>query len=536
MLEYPIARAYADARITTIYGGTTEIMKEIIGRGLGVVSDAASSRDRNIGSRARTEGAEGTRAGRSQPNAPDLRGISPPCATPTPFAAACSPLAIGAGSLGPLARHPGRAPLRGEADRVPGRRHGDLHRHLRRLPRRLRPHPRGPGPDGQEDAAPARRRRRRRCTASRSTTRRRAATPSRSRPPTAGRTTTSTSTTTRPAPTTARPPEPRPSRPTSSSAPRCAAARWSATWATPATPRPPAPTSTSRSASRPPPGSYTGTPINPYESLRQATVWSTASRWELRRTATAGRRRRAVRLRVQRGDRALLCDWDGDGADEAVIYRAGTWHLRSGTSTGGHAPASSRSAPRATLPLCGDVDGDGARRAGAVPGRHVDRPRRVRAPATASPGPRAYGVQAGDKPVLGDWDGDGDDDLGDPPRRHLAPPQHRHGGRRHGHHVPPTGSQPSDQPVAGDWDGDGDDDAGHLPQRQWYLRSTAEASGGDRQHLRVRRADGPAARRATAPTRSCRASAPSAPARPEPSYRRRRSLAMWVIWISSVPA
>jgi alkylation response protein AidB-like acyl-CoA dehydrogenase len=36
MLEYPIARAYADVRITTIYGGTTEIMKEIIGRSLGV--------------------------------------------------------------------------------------------------------------------------------------------------------------------------------------------------------------------------------------------------------------------------------------------------------------------------------------------------------------------------------------------------------------------------------------------------------------------------------------------------------------------
>jgi alkylation response protein AidB-like acyl-CoA dehydrogenase len=36
MLEYPIARAYVDARVTTIYGGTTEIMKEIIGRGLDV--------------------------------------------------------------------------------------------------------------------------------------------------------------------------------------------------------------------------------------------------------------------------------------------------------------------------------------------------------------------------------------------------------------------------------------------------------------------------------------------------------------------
>jgi len=36
MTEYPIARAFADARITRIYGGTTEIMKEVIGRSLGL--------------------------------------------------------------------------------------------------------------------------------------------------------------------------------------------------------------------------------------------------------------------------------------------------------------------------------------------------------------------------------------------------------------------------------------------------------------------------------------------------------------------
>jgi alkylation response protein AidB-like acyl-CoA dehydrogenase len=36
MTEYPVARAYADARVTRIYGGTTEIMKEIIGRHLGL--------------------------------------------------------------------------------------------------------------------------------------------------------------------------------------------------------------------------------------------------------------------------------------------------------------------------------------------------------------------------------------------------------------------------------------------------------------------------------------------------------------------
>jgi alkylation response protein AidB-like acyl-CoA dehydrogenase len=36
MREYGIARAFLDSRVQTIYGGTTEIMKEIIGRNLGV--------------------------------------------------------------------------------------------------------------------------------------------------------------------------------------------------------------------------------------------------------------------------------------------------------------------------------------------------------------------------------------------------------------------------------------------------------------------------------------------------------------------
>ena len=36
MLEYPIARFYLDARVQAIYGGTNEIMKEVIGRSLGL--------------------------------------------------------------------------------------------------------------------------------------------------------------------------------------------------------------------------------------------------------------------------------------------------------------------------------------------------------------------------------------------------------------------------------------------------------------------------------------------------------------------
>jgi acyl-CoA dehydrogenase len=34
MSEYPIARAWADSRVQRIYGGSNEIMREIIGRTL----------------------------------------------------------------------------------------------------------------------------------------------------------------------------------------------------------------------------------------------------------------------------------------------------------------------------------------------------------------------------------------------------------------------------------------------------------------------------------------------------------------------
>ena len=40
MNEYPIARMFADARVQRIYGGTNEIMKELIGRTLAISSGA----------------------------------------------------------------------------------------------------------------------------------------------------------------------------------------------------------------------------------------------------------------------------------------------------------------------------------------------------------------------------------------------------------------------------------------------------------------------------------------------------------------
>ena len=36
MTEYPIARLYADARVTRIYGGTSEVMRSIIAKSMGL--------------------------------------------------------------------------------------------------------------------------------------------------------------------------------------------------------------------------------------------------------------------------------------------------------------------------------------------------------------------------------------------------------------------------------------------------------------------------------------------------------------------
>ena len=36
MSEYAVCRAYADARVTRLYGGTTEIMKGVVSKSLGL--------------------------------------------------------------------------------------------------------------------------------------------------------------------------------------------------------------------------------------------------------------------------------------------------------------------------------------------------------------------------------------------------------------------------------------------------------------------------------------------------------------------
>ena len=178
---------------------------------------------------------------------------------------------------------------------------------------------------------------------------------------------------------------------------------------------------------------------------------------------------------VQAGDVPVVGDWDGDGVDDAGIFRRGTWHLRSSQT-----------------------------------GQTI---RTV-----------AYGAQAGDVPVVGDWDGDAVDDLGHlPPRRLLAPPpvvqRHHHAGdhlrraggrrprggrlgrrrRRRAWDLPPRrgrgtsgrprarrpgtlptftyGTQVQDRPLTGDWSGSGSSSVAIFRSGTWNLRSSATASG-----------------------------------------------------------
>jgi hypothetical protein len=224
----------------------------------------------------------------------------------------------------------------------------------------------------------------------------------------------------------------------------------------------------------PPPGSYSGTPINPYESLRQALVWSRYQHWELRRTPSAGPPQDQFTFGGTDGDRALLCDWDADGVDEAVVFRSGVWHLRNGVTEGANVRQIAFGTAGDT-PMCGDVDGD--------PG---DEPVVFRSGrwtmrggfGTSDPAIRTvrYGIESGDRPVMGDWDGNGQSDLA---ILRDGTWLVRSGSGTTGTIVTTFafGRFATDLPVAGDWDADGDDDAGVFRAGTWYLRSTANAAG-----------------------------------------------------------
>jgi murein DD-endopeptidase MepM/ murein hydrolase activator NlpD len=223
----------------------------------------------------------------------------------------------------------------------------------------------------------------------------------------------------------------------------------------------------------PAPGTYTGEAINAYPSLQNATVWSRDPHWELRRSPIAGTVEDQFSFGVFTGDRGLLCDWDGDGVVEPVLYRSGSWYLRSGLPSGTTSSTLSFGTS-AEQPLCANVDGD----PGDEPVLFRKGRWQIRSgfEAEAKVTLATYGVFDGDQPALGDWDDDGDDDLAvhREGRWYLRSNALESGATVR---TVPYGAIPGDLPVVGDWDGDGDDDLGIFRSGTWYLRNGSAASG-----------------------------------------------------------
>ncbi len=164
-------------------------------------------------------------------------------------------------------------------------------------------------------------------------------------------------------------------------------------------------------------------------------------------------------------DRALSCDWDGDGRDTPATYSGGAWFLRDDNSAGAPTTAFAYGAS-SYIPVCGDWDGNGTDTVGVFDGgawflRNSN-----------TPGPPdlafAFGV-AGYRPVVGDWDGDGRDGVG----VYVDGAWYlRHTASAGGVDRSFAYGIAAYRPVPGDWDGDGVDTPGVYVDGAWYLRNT----------------------------------------------------------------
>jgi len=177
------------------------------------------------------------------------------------------------------------------------------------------------------------------------------------------------------------------------------------------------------------------------------------------------------------GDRHLACDWNGDGRDTAVVYRASESRWYGSTDpypAGADIVFDFGSVQPEDAVLCGDWDGDG--RDG--PGLY-DESSGTWYLKNAPEGGSAdlafrYGrTGMGDTPLVGDWNGDGTD----------SPGLYRSSDNQW-HLTDFVGGGPAsliytygqlgngDRPLAGDWNGDGIDTPGifRSATAEWHLR------------------------------------------------------------------
>jgi hypothetical protein len=206
-----------------------------------------------------------------------------------------------------------------------------------------------------------------------------------------------------------------------------------------------------------------GVAINPYESLVNASRSAQPPRLyvvhQLKANSTA-----LTRSWARAGASVLLCDVDGDGADEPVQRVGNAFYWR--TDLGGNAVNRALGYGNATdVPVCGDWNGDGIDTFGVF--RNGSWYLRNRTSGSGTDVTATLGIAAGDRPVVGDWNGDGVDGIGIV-RSGTWYLRNTPSGRNA--YVFSYGAA-TDLPVAGDWNGDGVDTPGIRRGNENRLRN-----------------------------------------------------------------
>jgi hypothetical protein len=196
----------------------------------------------------------------------------------------------------------------------------------------------------------------------------------------------------------------------------------------------------------------------------QATSTTRTPTWFLRDTNASGVADHSFMYGAA-GDKALACDWNGDGVSSPGVYRKGTFFERDGVS-GGIADRTVGFGDPGDQPICGDWNGDGIDTIGVRRGNTFylrDTNTSGIANLTVT-----YG-DPGDTAIVGDWNGDHIDTIGVRRGNTFYLRDTNTSGIAS---LTVTYGDAGDTVIVGDWNGDQTDTIGIRRGSGFYLRNT----------------------------------------------------------------
>ena len=166
-----------------------------------------------------------------------------------------------------------------------------------------------------------------------------------------------------------------------------------------------------------------------------------------------------------RGDVPLMCDFDGNGEANPVLFRRGRWYASNSSSTVRGDRVFDFGQP-GDIPLCGDWNRSGR------DGIAVFRDGRMYFKYTAGTGSVDFAStfgQRGDAPLIGDWNDDGYDTIGIARRGVFFLSNSNRTPREVGRKA---FGNPGDVPMAGDWNRDGNATVGVFRRGRVFLSNS----------------------------------------------------------------